>query len=119
MDVADQIASDRIVTLLFPYVGEGFTFDLPLFNDLFVGVVTAVGIHKQNAILGQCLAGTGEILFELLAAKGVVKEENTGIEARLKDRKVRLEDCPYGILKVVVPGDRSIKLCLEPTSQQT
>lgn len=57
-------------------------------------------------------------LFKLLTANGVVKEENTGIEVRLKDRKVRLEDCPYGILKVVAPGDRSIKLCLEPGSQQ-
>lgn len=57
-------------------------------------------------------------LFKLLVANGVVKEENTGIEVRLKDRKVRLEDCPYGILKVVAPGDRSIKLCLEPGSQQ-
>lgn len=52
-------------------------------------------------------------VVELVAEDGVMKELETGIEVYMKDGKAEINNCPTGILKVVVPGGRSASFCTD------
>ena len=79
--------------------------------------VSVVSVGKEGAnvfleVMYPPLEGWLEMV-ELVAENGNVKEKKTGIEVYMQDGKAEISNCPTGILKVLLPGGRSILFCID------